>query len=80
MSPVKTLAHIVSVRKIYHTACPFWQVQTKMHLHKSPLFRDSLARASGQVVMLVPTGDIRSSMVYTVFDIWDFFPQLNRQQ
>ena len=36
------------------SACPFGQVKTKMYLPESPFFKNSLARASGLVLMLVP--------------------------
>ena len=36
------------------SACPFGQVQTKMHLPESPFFKDSLVRASREVLMSVP--------------------------
>ena len=43
------------------SACPFGQLQTEMYLSESPFFKNSLARASGQVLMSVPavpmTGD-----------------------
>ena len=35
-------------------ACPFGQVKTKMHLPESPIFKNSLAGASGLVLMSVP--------------------------
>ena len=36
------------------SACPFGQVKTKMYLPVSPFFKNSLARASGLVLMLMP--------------------------
>ena len=49
-------------RLLRKSACPFKQVQTKMHLPVS-LFspRNSLAGASGQVLMMVPV----ISIIYT---------------
>ena len=36
------------------SACPLRHVQTKMYLSERPFFNNSLAGASGQVLMLVP--------------------------
>ena len=36
------------------SACPFGQVKTKMHLSEGPFFKNSLAGASGLVLMLNP--------------------------
>ena len=36
------------------SACPFGQVKTEMYLLESPFSKDSLARASRLVLMLVP--------------------------
>ena len=55
-------------RMLRKSACPFGQVQTKMYLPKSPIFTDSLARASGLVLMSVPgftTGISCSCSVFT---------------
>ena len=45
------------------SACPFGQVQTKMYLPKSPFFKNSLAWASGQVLMLMPVVTYRNSLI-----------------
>ena len=43
------------VLSIYRkSACPFGQLQTKMHFPESPFFKKSLPGAIGQVLMLVP--------------------------
>ena len=39
-------------RLLKKSDCPF--VQTKMYLHESPFFKNSLAGASGLVLMSVP--------------------------
>ena len=44
------------------SACPFRQVKTKIYLLKSPFFKNSLAGASGQVLMLVP--DVESQQIH----------------
>ena len=36
------------------SACPFGQVKTEMYLPESPFFKNSLAGASGLVLMPVP--------------------------
>ena len=36
------------------SACPFGQVKTKTYLPESPFFKNSLAGASGLVLMSVP--------------------------
>ena len=38
------------------SACPFGQVKTEMYLPESPFFKNSLAEASGLVLMSVPVG------------------------
>ena len=46
--------YIEMCRLLRKSACPLGQVQTKMYLPKSPLFKNSLAEASRQVPLLVP--------------------------
>ena len=56
-------------RLLRKSACPFGQVQTKMYLPESPFFKDSLAGASGLVLMSVPV---------TVFVILFFVESLGK--
>ena len=56
-------------RLLRKSACPFGQVQTNMYLPESPFFKDSLAGASGLVLMSVPV---------TVFVILFFVESLGK--
>ena len=48
------------------SACPFGQVQTKMYLLESPFLKNSLAGASGQVLMLVPDDGNSKLWIYGI--------------
>ena len=50
------------------SACPFGQVKTKMYLPESPFFKNSLARASGLVLMSVP-----DMLIVTLFFLGKLF-------
>ena len=62
---------------IRKSACPFGQVKTKTYLPESPFFKNSLAGASGLVLMSVPVILPKHVKVMTLEDAFKMFKEEN---